>query len=101
MPVHNITASEFKTLRDTEKGSYRLIDVRSLPEWNAGHFEEAEHLPMHILPIKAAEALSQKDQKIVVYCLSGGRSSMVSALLSQMGYSNVYNLLGGYSGYSG
>jgi rhodanese-related sulfurtransferase len=37
-----------------------------------------------------------KDELIVVYCLSGGRSALAAQTLMRMGYTNVKSLRGGY-----
>jgi len=99
MSVHHVSSGELKKIRENEKGSYLLLDVRSTGEWNEGHFEEALLLPLSIIPVKVQEVAPDKEQKIIVYCASGGRSSMVASLLDSMGYKNVFNLLGGYGGY--
>lgn len=99
MSVHNISSSEFTRMRENEKGEFVLLDVRSTGEWNEGHFEEAQLLPLSIIPVKVQEVVPNKEQKIILYCMSGGRSSMAASLLDSMGYKNVFNLLGGYSGY--
>lgn len=99
MAIHNILSEEFTRMRESEKGKYVLLDVRSTEEWNEGHFEEALLLPLSIIPVKVQEVVPNKEQKIIVYCMSGGRSGMAASLLDSMGYKNVFNLLGGYSRY--
>ena len=41
------------------------------------------------------EAVKDKEQIIIVYCSTGGRSKDVQGVLERMGYKNVYNVYGG------
>ncbi|WP_347255109.1 rhodanese-like domain-containing protein [Brachymonas denitrificans] len=68
-----------------------IIDVRSPGEFQMGHVQGALLLPLSDLMGGAALPVEDKDTPIVVYCASGGRSSMAQALLAQMGYSRVTN----------
>ena len=42
-----------------------------------------------------------KSKNYYVYCLSGGRSGQACGVLKQLGFENVYNLLGGISQFEG
>lgn len=75
------------------EGAIKLIDVRSEGEVARGYIEGAEHIPMHLIPIKAREFCAETPT--VFYCQSGARSGQVTAFMSQQGYSNVMNLQGG------
>jgi len=77
-----------------ESGSdFILIDIRSEGEVARGVLPGAQHLPMHLIPMKLAEL--PKDKDIVLYCHSGARSYHACAYLKQQGYDNVINLRGG------
>lgn len=88
---------------------YIYLDVRSVPEFEAGHPEKAINIP--ILHFTAGlgmspnadfpavvEANLPKDAKIVIGCKSGGRSAQACAVMSQMGYTDVTNVRGGFVG---
>lgn len=75
------------------EGAIKLIDVRTESEVARGIIDGAEHIPMHLIPLKASE-LCQKTPTIF-YCQSGARSGQVTAFLSQQGFRNVMNLQGG------
>lgn len=84
-------------LRDMEKGSYFLLDVRT-PEENAlGKIDGSVNIPMQGFRYRMNEV--PKDKKIVVHCASGLRSYFVARILMQSGYKEVYNLTGGYITY--
>ena len=79
----------------TEAGEkFRLIDIRTDAEIAQGIIDNAEIIPMHLIPLKAQELSS--DEKVVYYCRSGNRSGQVCAFLTQQGMGqNAYNLRGG------
>lgn len=68
-----------------------IVDVRSPGEYQMGHVQGALLVPLSDLMGGAAFPVEDKATPIVVYCASGGRSSMAQALLTQMGYSQVTN----------
>jgi len=88
---------------------YIYLDVRSVPEFEAGHATAAINIPiMHFTPgagmspnqdfTAVVEASLPKNAKIVVGCKSGVRSARACEMMSQMGYTNVANLRGGFVG---
>ena len=81
-------------LHDWSGESPQLIDVRSDGEVARGVIPGMVHIPMHMVPIKAAEEL-EPGRPVVVYCASGARSAQVGYYLVQNGFGEVYNLVGG------
>lgn len=75
------------------QGKVALIDVRTDAEVARGAIAGAEHLPLHMLPIRANDM--SHDVPTVFYCQSGGRSGQACAFMASKGYTNVYNLQGG------
>lgn len=71
-----------------------VIDVRTQEEFDSGHVEGALHIPHTEIGDKIAAHVSDKDQKIAVYCKSGGRSGMAMETLKGLGYTQVENLGG-------
>ena len=71
---------------------HHLLDVREDDEWQAGHIEGAQHIPLGELGGRIAEL--PKAQPIVAVCRSGSRSGAAVRGLKQMGY-DVENLDGG------
>ena len=69
-----------------------FLDVREPVEWQAGHIEQAVHIPMGQLNARIAEI--PKDQEIVAVCRSGNRSQAVTDALNRAGYT-AHNLEGG------
>lgn len=69
-----------------------FLDVREQHEWDAGHVEDAMHVPMQQL--RDAVQRLPEDRQIVAVCRSGARSGAVTGALRQAGYDAV-NLVGG------
>ena len=74
--------------------SYVLVDVRTEEEYAEGHIEGALLLPLDQLETLAEEQLPDKDATILVYCRSGNRSAQASALLVELGYTQIYDFGG-------
>ena len=70
-----------------------LVDVREPYEWNAGHIESAQHIPMAQIQKRIDEI--PRDRDVVMICRSGSRSAHVQHHLQQLGYTRVMNLVGG------
>jgi hydroxyacylglutathione hydrolase len=71
-----------------------LIDVRNQTEWQGGHIEGAQHIPLGYLPDRLAEVPRQRP--IVVQCGAGARSSIGASVLRARGVDQtVINLVGG------
>jgi rhodanese-related sulfurtransferase len=75
-----------------DRDAYFLLDVREPPEWQAGHIEEAVHIPMGQLNARIDEI--PRDQPIVAICRSGNRSQAVTDALNRAGFT-AHNLKGG------
>ena len=84
----NITAEEAKEIMDSEEG-YIILDVRTQEEYDEGHIPGAIVIPHEEIADKAEEALTDKDQLILVYCRSGRRSKIAAEALVELGYTNI------------
>ena len=84
----NITAEDAKQLMDSEEG-YIILDVRTQEEYDGGHIPGAIVISHEEIAEKAEEALTDKDQLILVYCRSGRRSKLAAEALVELGYTNI------------
>ncbi len=69
-----------------------VIDVRSAGEFNSGHVAKAVNIPLGELMERVPQIAKDKNQMLLVHCLSGGRSAIARQQLKRMGYANVFNL---------
>lgn len=67
------------------------IDVRTQEEWDAGHLEEAVHIPHEQIAARISEITSNKGAAIHLYCRSGGRAGRAKSALEAIGFTNVIN----------
>lgn len=92
--MKNISVQELKERIDRNE-KINLLDVRELSErqeFNIG----GKHLSLNrIQQFDVNDIDEWKEQELIVYCRSGGRSMQACLLLEQMGFSQVKNLLGG------
>lgn len=75
-----------------------LIDSRTAEEFKTGHINGAINIPVDDIRSRMREI--PRDKKIIVYCAVGLRGYIASRILMQHGYTNVFNLSGGYKTYS-
>ncbi|MFQ5978040.1 MAG: rhodanese-like domain-containing protein [Candidatus Heimdallarchaeota archaeon] len=78
-------------------GNLFILDVRTLEEFQSGYIENATLIPHTELESRANELPGDYQTEILVYCRSGARSATGSDTLVSMGYTQVYNMLGGFS----
>jgi phage shock protein E len=69
-----------------------VIDVRSEGEFKGRHLPGAANIPLDRLRDEVARLAPNKDQPLLLHCLSGTRSGMGMAMLKKMGYRHVFNL---------
>ena len=76
-----------------------VLDVREAAEYAFGHVPGAKSIPMGELEERLDEL--DKEQEIYVICRTGTRSDMAAQMLSEKGFSKVYNVLPGMSDWNG
>ena len=69
-----------------------IIDVRSAPEFAAGHLKGAVNIPHDRIEqaIGSIEGL-EKTSPILLYCQSGARSAFACQILAQRGFTRAVN----------
>jgi len=70
----------------------RIVDVREPFEYAGGHIPGAEHIPMHVVPLRIDEFTP--DAPVYVVCASGNRSWQVASFLGRHGI-RAFNVTGG------
>ncbi len=83
-----------------------LIDIRDIRElWREGAIENSVHIPRGMLEFWLdPQSNYYKENKIgnikklVLYCALGYRSALATKTLMDMGFTNVFNVEGGFDG---
>ena len=79
------------------RAELHLLDVREDDEWQAGHIDGAQHIPLGQLGERLGELPT--GASIVAVCRSGSRSAAAVRGLKQLGYT-AENLDGGVTAWS-
>ena len=69
------------------------VDVRSEPEWAAGHIKGALHMPMVEINVRVSELAW--DQLVIAVCADGADSSRAVAFFRERGMEDTFALEGG------
>lgn len=73
-----------------------LIDVRESAERLRGYIGGSDHIPMGELIDALPDHVSSMDTDIVLYCATGVRSAVATALIEGAGYRSVSSMEGGF-----
>lgn len=80
-------------------GCPKILDVRTLAEWNTARIHQAKHFPLTDL-LEGKRPDSQKDEEIILQCGSGYRSNIGAGILKAAGFTRVKSLAGGIFAWS-
>lgn len=73
-----------------------IIDVRTEAEFKHEHIKGAEHLDYFDLERFINEVKGRdKKENYFLYCHSGNRSHHAGVIMEELGFENVFNLIGG------
>jgi rhodanese-related sulfurtransferase len=84
---------------DIDVSATTFLDVREPAEVEGGVIEDSIHIPRGTLETNIENKITDHDENIVVYCASGIRSAFATKTLSDLGYTNVKSLIGGFNGW--
>ncbi len=74
----------------------QLIDVRTATEFGAGHLISAKNVGVNEADFQQQIIKLDKTQPVFVYCQTGDRSKKANEILAGIGFSQIYELEGGY-----
>ena len=69
-----------------------VVDVREAGEYRGEHLPKAVNIPLGELWSSLPRLVTDKNQVLLLHCLSGTRSGIAKRQLKGMGYANVFNL---------
>lgn len=109
MAIPEVTPDQAKARLDSGQG-YVYLDVRTVPEFNAGRPAGAWNIPvaepnpvlgqMELNPkfMTLVEATFPKETRFLVGCKTGGRSAKATEMMLRAGYKDVASVDGGFMG---
>ncbi|WP_042223474.1 rhodanese-like domain-containing protein [Oceanobacillus manasiensis] len=77
----------------------QLIDVREPQEFDKGHILGSRNIPLTQMKQRLVEM--RPDKPVYLYCQSGSRSARAAQLLNKKGYTDIYQLKGGFKKWTG
>jgi sulfur-carrier protein adenylyltransferase/sulfurtransferase len=98
--VPEITPLETQRLRETSP-NVALVDVREDSEWEEGHIPGASHIPKSYIEQQIEGAVPDRARPVILYCASGVRSLFAGQTLSELGYTDVRSMSGGFQEWKG
>ncbi len=90
--AQHISPADYQSQFASSTAPYMLIDVRTPDEFATGHIHGAVNISVDTLQNHLNEV--PHDIPVVVYCHSGNRSGQAAQILTQAGYTNLYDLGG-------
>ena len=99
--MEDVTSEEAYALVQNNRANqnFAIIDVRTPEEYAGGCIEEAINLDYSSATFRNELNKLEKNKKYVIYCRSGDRSGIAVHLMKELGFSEVYNMLGGIIGW--
>jgi len=96
--VSDVNAAQLKELMASQPGI--ILDVRTPEEVAEGVIPGAIHINIYDDDFKERIAQLDASKPIYAYCKMGGRSAKAAKQLVAAGFQQVYNLKGGYTGWT-
>ena len=97
--IERVDVDTFEAKLNTLNNAF-LIDVRTPGEYKSGHIDGATNIDFNqIDQMKVAFEKLDHNQPMLIYCAAGGRSNKTRILMAEMGFTQVYELSKGMSGW--
>jgi len=81
-------------------GDVQILDVRTEGEWRSGIVENSILINLYDQQFQDKVQELNKEKPVVIICRSGNRSNQAMRTMSQMGFSELYNVRGGVNSWS-
>ena len=97
IPINVLDVENHQMLKLLQDNPGVLLDIRTPEEVSKGFLKNASFINFYDENFLQKASWVKKNQPIYVYCHAGGRSSKAAEMLIELGFREVYNLVGGYS----
>lgn len=85
-----------ETTRLMNTGNALILDIRATGEFGGGRIPKSKNIPLAEIDKRIDEIAKFKDKPVVVTCGTTTRAGAAMRLLKQRGFSDVYQLQGGF-----
>ena len=95
--IEDVTLEEaFALMEDNRYNqNFVIIDVRTPEEYASGRIEKAINLDYYSETFADELDKLDKDKTYLIYCRSANRSGKALDMMAELGFAEVYNMLGG------
>ena len=95
--IEDVTLEEAFTLIEDNRSNqdFVIIDVRTPEEYASGHIERAINLDFYSETFKDELDELDRDKTYLIYCRTARRSGKALDMMEELGFREVYNMLGG------
>lgn len=95
--VKDISVKEAYDLmgKNKDNQSFIIIDVRTPQEFANEYIESAVNIDYYSEEFQNELNKLDKEKTYLIYCLSGNRSGRALAIMKELGFREVYNMVGG------
>ena len=97
--IKEVSVTDLKKLVD-EAEDIVILDVRTPREHEAAHIPEAVSASRGLLEFSIWYHVPDLNERIYVYCKTGGRSALATKLLNDFGYTNADSVATGIAGWA-
>lgn len=94
-----VSIVDFKT-KLAKTSNPQLIDVRTPEEFNRGTLENAVNMDFRGKDLEKQLNTLDKTKPVFIFCQAGGRSGKCYKRMKDMGFTEVYDMEGGYGSWS-
>lgn len=89
-----VSKTEFK--QEISKENTQLVDVRTTDEFADGSIQHAKNIDVNSNDFEAKIQQLDKTKPVYIYCRSGARSQTAAKKMVELGFTEIYDLEGGY-----
>ena len=96
-----LNVTDFKVKMKSLAGTdFSLVDVRTLGEVAGGTIENSIHLDFYHSNFSSKLEKLDKSKPLMLFCRSGNRSGKASKVAEGLGFTEIYDLEGGFTAWS-
>jgi rhodanese-related sulfurtransferase len=88
-------ASYQMILENKNNSNFIILDIRTTEEFADGHIEDAVNIDFYSSTFNDELDKLDKTKTYLVYCRTANRSGQAMPMMKELGFEEVYNMLGG------